>query len=140
MQPGARSERASGDARRRSFCPRLRAGDVARSRGQALNALAEHQLDDPLLGADGHVNDADGLAFPEHGRPVADGGDLDQPVRDEDDGSVAAMHGLQDFQDPLGEVRGQGGGHLVEHQYIGLDREGAGEVDDPQRGQRHLAG
>ena len=34
------------------------------------------------------------------------------------------------------EVRGQGRGHLVEHEDVGLDREGPGEVDDPERGKR----
>ena len=44
----------------------------------ALDAGAEHQLDDPLLGAGGDVDDADGLAVAEHGGAVAEGGDLER--------------------------------------------------------------
>ena len=45
-----------------------------------------------------------------------------------------------DLEYPLGEVGGQCGRHLVEHQHVGLDRERAREVDDAQRGERQLAG
>ena len=38
------------------------------------------------------------------------------------------------------EVRRQRSGHLVEQQHVRLDREGAGQVDDPQRGERQVAG
>ena len=113
------------------------AAAAAARAGTSLDDLAEHQLDDPLLGALGHVHDADRLALAQHGRPVADGGDLDHPVGDEDDGAVAAALAADDLEDALGEVRGQGRGHLVEHEDVGLDREGAGEVDDPERGERH---
>ena len=46
--------------------------------------LAEHQFDDLILGAGRHVDDADGLAVAQHRRPVAQRGDLEHPVRDED--------------------------------------------------------
>ena len=59
------------------------------------------------------------------------------PVGDEDDGAIAAPLAADDLEDALGEVGGQGRGHLVEHQDVGLDRERAGEVDDPERGERH---
>ena len=85
----------------------------------------------------GHVDDADGLALAQHGRPVADGGDLDHPVGDEDDRAIAAALAADDLEHPLGEVRRQGRGHLVEHQHVGLDGERPGEVDDPERGERH---
>ena len=98
--------------------------------------LAQHQRDDLLLGARGHVHDPDGLALAQDGGPVADGGDLDQPMRDEDHGPVAAALAADDLEDALGQVRRQRGGHLVEHQDVRLDGHGAGEVDDPQRCQR----
>ena len=44
-----------------------------------------------------------------------------------------------DVQHPFGEVRWEGGGHLVEQQQVGLRGEGARKVDDPQRRQRQLA-
>ena len=43
------------------------------------------------------------------------------------------------LEHPLGQVRGQGRGHLVEQQHVGLDRQRAGQVDDPERGQRQVA-
>ena len=61
------------------------------------------------------VDDADGLALAQHGGPVADGGDLDHAVGDEDDGAVAAPLAADDLEHALGEVRGQRRGHLVEH-------------------------
>ena len=42
-----------------------------------------------------------------------------------------------DLQHPLGEVRGQRRGHLVEHEDVRLDGQRPGEVDDPQRRERH---
>ena len=41
-----------------------------------------------------------------------------------------------DLEDAFGQVGGQGRGHLVEHQDVGLDGQRAGEVDDPQRRER----
>ena len=127
------------DARRRVGRPGRARRRARRPPACSLDDLAEHQLDDPLLGALGDVDDADRLALAQDGGPVADGGDLDHPVRDEDDRPVAAALAADDLEDPLGEVGRQRGGHLVEHQHVRLDRERAGEVDDPQRGQRHAA-
>ena len=127
------------DGVRRATALRRTARAGARRAGQVLGDVAEHQRDDPVLGALGHVDDADGLALAQDRRPVADRGDLDQPVRDEDDGAVGALLAADDLEHPLGQVRRQGGGHLVEHQDVGLDRQGAGEVDDPQRGERQVA-
>ena len=44
-----------------------------------------------------------------------------------------------DLEHALGEVRRERGGHLIEHQDVRLDGQRAREVDDPQRGERHLA-
>ena len=43
-------------------------------------------------------------------------------------------------EDALGQVGRQGGGHLVEHEDVGLDGQRAGQVDDPQRGEGQVAG
>ena len=53
--------------------------------------------------------------------------------------ALAAALAADDLEHPLGEVRGQRRGHLVEHEDVRLDGQRAGEVDDPQRGQRHAA-
>ena len=104
---------------------------------QVLDDLSEHQLDDPLLGALGHVDDADCLALAQHRGAIAHGADLDQSVGDEHDGPIPSPVAPNDLEHALGEVRGQRRSHLVEHQHIGLDRERPCEVDDPERGQRH---
>ena len=101
--------------------------------------IAEHQGDDPLLGALVDVHDADRRAFAQDGGAVAHGRDLDQAVRDEDDAAVRPALIADDVEDPLRQVGGQGGGHLVEHEDVGLDGERTGQVDDPQRRQRQVA-
>ena len=100
---------------------------------QALDDLAQHQLDDPVLGAGGDVHDANRRALAQDRRPVADRSDLDHAVGDEDDAALAAALAADDLEHALREVRRQGGGHLVEHQDVGLDRQRARQVDDPQR-------
>ena len=65
---------------------RLQLGRRAlRDRRWLVDDPPEHQLDDPVLRALGHIDHADRLALAQHGRAVADGGDLDHPVGDEDD-------------------------------------------------------
>ena len=128
------------DARSRAASRGLRPSD-ARGRGprplaggrQPFDDLAQHQLDDPVLGAGRDVHHAHGRALAQDRRAVADGGDLDHAVGDEDDAALAAALAADDLEHPLREVRRQGGGHLVEHQDVGLDRHRARQVDDPQR-------
>ena len=85
-------------------------------------AGAEHQLDDLLLGAGRDVDDADGLAVAQHGGAVAQRRDLDEAVRDEDDGAAGLALAAHDVEHALGKVGRQRGGHLVEQQHVGLDR------------------
>ena len=91
----------------RGVARRPRRASLASTVGSAAppDDLAEHQLDDPLLRARRDVDDADGLALAQHGRAVADGGDLDHPVRDEDDRAVATPLAADDLEHALGEVR-----------------------------------
>ena len=132
LRPGSEgTDREAGVRRGRPM-----AGRPPGDRRHLAGDLSEHEPDDPFLGPRRHVDDADGLTLAEHRRPVADGRDLDEAVRDEDDRPIAAPVAADDLQDALGEVRGQGRSHLVEHQHVGLDRQRAGEVDDPERGQR----
>ncbi len=102
LRPGA--EATSGEARFRARVARTR-GRPACNRRHLPDGLAEHELDDPLLGAVGDVHDTDRLALAQHGGPVADGGNLDHPVGNEDHGAVAASPACDDFEDALGEVR-----------------------------------
>ena len=94
------------------------------SGGHVLDDLAEHQLDDLVLRALRHVDDADRRPFAQDRRAVAHRRDLDHPVGDEDDGAVAASLPRDHLEDPLGQVRGQGRGHLVEHQHVRLGTPG----------------
>ena len=52
----------------------------------------------------------------------------------------ASRLAADDVEDALGEVGGQGRGHLVEDEDVGLEREGAGEVEDALDGEREVAG
>jgi hypothetical protein len=131
---------AGGQAGRRLGRALRSGGPVHGCRREVVDDLAEHELDDPLLRALGHVDHADGLPLSEDGRPIADRGDLDHPVGDEDHAAVTPALPADDLENALGEVRRQGGRHLVEHQDVRLDGEGTGEIDDAPRCQRQLAG
>ena len=102
--------------------------------------IAEHERDDPSLGALVDVHDADRGALAQDGGTIADRRDLDQAVGDEDDAAVRPPLIADDVEHSLGQVGGQGGGHLVEHEDAGLDGERAGQVDDAQRRQWQVAG
>ena len=127
---GADARRAALGSRRR----RAGAGTAGRPRPGC--DVAQHQPDDPLLRAGFDVDDPDRLAFAQDGRAVAHGADLDHPMRDEDDRAGGAAPSPDDLEDAFGQVGRKGGGHLVEHQHGGLDRERTREVDDPQRRER----
>ena len=52
----------------------------------------------------------------------------------------AAALAADDVEHPLGEVGRQRGGHLVEEQHVGLERQRAREVEDALHGEREVAG
>ena len=76
LRPGAQARGRMRGARR-AAAARRSAPVLGRPGRHALDDVAEHQRDDPLLGALVDVDDADRLAFAQDGRPVAHGGDLD---------------------------------------------------------------
>ena len=139
VELGADAQVADAEARRACRRP----AGVAAAGERAARACsirgAEHQLDDLLLGAGRHVDDADGLAVAQHGGAVAQRGDLDEAVRDEDDRAAGLALAADDVEHPLGEVRRQRRGHLVEQQHVGLDGQRAREVEDAQHGERDVA-
>ena len=112
---------------------------AANGGARLLDACAEHQLDDLFLGAGRHVDDADGLAVAQHGGAVAERRNLDEAMRDEDDGASGLALAAHDVEHPLGEVGRQRGGHLVEQQHVGLDRQRARQVEHAQHGERDVA-
>ena len=85
------------------------------------------------------VDDADGLAVAQHGGAVAERGDLDEAMRNEDDGPAGLALAAHDVEHALGEVGGQRRRHLVEQQHVGLDRERAREIEHALDGQRNVA-
>ena len=90
---GELCRRRRGRGRRDEAVPVGRGRSARRLGADALDAGAEHQLDDSLLGAGGDVDDADGPAVAQHGGAVAEGGDLEHPVRDEDDRAAGLAPG-----------------------------------------------
>jgi hypothetical protein len=79
VQLGARVERARRQAGLR--LGRSQAGPARLRRcGPIFSGLTEHELDYPLLGLLGDLDDPDCLAFAQHGGPVANGRNLDHPV------------------------------------------------------------
>ena len=97
--------------------------------------LAEHQLDDPVLGP--AVTSTTPTVSP-----------LRRTVARSQIAAISIMRcemkmtdrspsrWLDDLEHALGQVRRQGGRDLVEQQDVGLDGERAGQVDDPERRQR----
>ena len=117
---------------------RERSRRVARSACALLDRGAEHQLDDLLLRARRHVDDAHRLAVAQHGGAVAERGDLEQPVRDEDHRAAGLALAPHDVEHLFGEIRRQRRGHLVEQQHVGLDRQRAREIEHAQDGERDV--
>ncbi len=109
------------------------------SLGKLRGVFAEHQLHDPLLGPRRDVDDADRLAFAQHRRAIADRGDLDHAVRDEQDRSGAATTLADHLKHALGKVGWQRRRHLVEHQDVRVDGQRTRQINDAQRGQRQPA-
>ncbi len=103
------------------------------------DVCAEHQLDDLLLGARRHVDDADRMPVAEHRGAVAERRNLEKTVGDEDDGTARLALTADDVEHALGEVRRQRRGHLVEKEQVGLDRERPREIEDAEHGERHVA-
>ena len=139
VELGADAQVADAEARRTvGVQARLRWCGATAARG-LFDRCAEHQLDDRLLGARRHVDDADGLAVAQHGGAVAQRRDFHEAVRDEDDRAAGLALAAHDVEHPLGEVGRQRGGHLVEQQDVGLDRQRARQVEDAQHRQRDVA-
>ena len=104
-----------------------------------LAGRSEHEFHDALLRTGAHLlDDAHRLAITQHGGPIAEGPDLQEAVGDEDDGLAGLPPPADDVEHPLGEVRGQGCGHLVEEQHVRVDGQRAREVEDAQDRERQV--
>ncbi len=106
--------------------------------GSACDLCAEHELDDLLLAPFAGHERADVAAVPEDGRAIAVCDHLAQAVRDEQGRAPALLLRLHHREDPLGEIRGQRGGDLVEDQELRIARERTREVEHPLHRQRHV--
>ena len=101
--------------------------------------LAEHRRDDRRLTALARHERGDVTAVAQHRAHVAVLAHLGEAVGDEQHGAVALAPPAHHGEHPLGEVRGQGGGDLVEEQQLGVERQGPGEVEHAQERQWHVA-
>ncbi len=128
----ARHRQARGDAVRRGG----RGGTAA----SGLQPRAQHQLDDLLLDAGTHRHVADGDAVAQDAGPVAQLGDLREAVRDVDDRAPLGRLLAHDPQHVGHQIGGQRRRHLVQQQHMGLGRQCARQVEDPQRRQRQGGG
>ena len=106
--------------------------------GRACDLRAEHELDDLLLAPFAGHERADVAAVAEDGRAIAVCDHLAQAVRDEQGRAPALLLSLHHREDPLGEIRRQRGGDLVEDQELRIARERAREVEHPLHRQRHV--
>ena len=93
---------------------------------------AEHQRDDPVFAAGGHVRDADGCAVAQYRRAIAERGDLGDAMRNEDHRIAAFAPAPHDREDVVRQVCRESGGDLVEHQHDRIGRQRAGEIDEAQ--------
>jgi hypothetical protein len=82
---------------------------------------------------------ADAAPVAQHRGAVAKLRDLGEAVGDVDHAAPVLGLRTRDAQHALHEVGGQSGGHFVEQQHVGRAGQRAGEVNDPQRGQRQVA-
>ena len=137
---GADAQIADAEARRTvRRARRVSAGACGRRHAPSRSLAPSISSTMLLLDARRDVDDADGLAVAQHGGAVAQRRDLDEAVRDEDDGAAGLALAPHDVEHPLGEVGGQCRGHLVEQQHVGLDRQRARQVEHAQHGQRNVA-
>ena len=81
---------------------------------------------------------ADRCAVAEDGCAVAEAGDLEHAVRDEDDRPLRPVEAGNGLEHPGGEVGGQRGRHLVEQEHVRLDGQGTRQVDHAQGSQRQM--
>ena len=90
--------------------------------------IAEHHLDNALVVQLGDILLADQLAVPQHGDRVGDLPDLLEAVGDIDDDHSLVPQGADDLEQALRLVVSQGAGGLVQHQYLGGEAHGLGDL------------
>ena len=101
--------------------------------------LAEHRRDDRRFTALARHERGDVPAVAQDRAHVAVLAHLGEAVGDEQHGAVALAPPAHHGEHPLGQVRWQGGGDLVEEQQLGVERQGSGEVEHAQERQRDVA-
>ena len=133
---GRDRSRGCAACRRRVAAP---TGPTALARPCSRHDVAEHQLDDPFLGAL-RATSTTPTVSPSRSTVARSQTAAISIIRCEmkmTDRSGPAPS-ADDLEHALGEVRRQRRGHLVEHEDVGLDRQGAREVDDAQRRERQV--
>ena len=100
--------------------------------------LAEHRRDDRCLTANSGHEGCDVATVAQHRAHVAVLAYLGEAVGDEQHGAVALAPPAHHGEDPLGEIWRERGGDLVEEQQLRVERQGSGEIEHAQEGQRHV--
>ena len=99
----------------------------------------QHQLDDLFLDARHDVDHADRRAIAQHRRTIAQGGNFDEAVRDENHRAAGLALALHHIEHALDEVGRQRRGHFVEQQHVGLDGQRPRQIEHPLDRQRDIA-
>ncbi len=87
-----------------------------------------------------NIDHADCFAVTQHRRAVAKRRNLDEAVRNEDDGAASLALTLDHVEHTLGKVGRQRRRHFVKQKHIGLDRQCTGEIEYAQHGERNVPG
>ncbi len=99
----------------------------------------DDQRQNVLLGDAGGVEGAVKAAVAQHADAIGDAAHFRQAMRDVDDGRAFGLD-LRDLREqPLGLGRGQSFGRLIEHQYLRLQRQRLGDLDQLALGNGKIA-
>ena len=99
-------------------------------RHRVLDALAGHQLGEPVVVDLGCGKGADLAAVAQHGHPLGDLDHLLEPMADEDDGDAVRLQPANRREQQVDLVPGQRGRRLVHEQDAGIGGEPAADRDD----------
>ena len=111
---------------------------AAHSGAGLLNLRTQHQLDDFLLDTRRDVDDPDRLAVAQDRSSVAQRGDFQKTVGNENDRTARLALPAHDVEHPLGQIGGQRGRHFIKQKDVRLDGERSRQVKYAQDGERDV--
>ena len=107
---------------------------------EVADLAADHQRDQLVDRGVGDRLGRDVLAVAHHGDGVAEGEDLVEAVRDEDQRATLVAQAAGDGEEPLDLDAAERRGRLVHDQQAGVERDGLGDLDDLLVGDGQAAG